>query len=440
MANDLRPDTAPDGQDTTGTEVRLLSVLIFLLFAIPSALVFAPLGSAGTPALVLGLLLLLLWAFSRFAGRSRPVDQPLMWVAFLFLGSIAASYVAAMTRPIEAIEIRAADRGLISVIGWTGILLFALYGPSSRRDLDTVMRRLVLAGGLEALVGIAQFATGMPLTNFIIIPGLSESGDLGSILGRSGFNRPSGTTIHPIEFGAVLTMILPFALHYAMTDTHRSIKARWFPVVAIAAAVPISISRSAILSSVVVLAFVLPTWTPALRRRAYASIVLLVGMFGMAVPGLLGTLTGLFTGIGEDGSAASRTDSYSLAGDFISRAPFFGRGFHTFLPKYRILDNQIIGFAIEIGLVGLAIFIGFICFSVAQCIGVRRGSSDPDARSLAQAFAASIAAAFLSFAVYDALAFPMAASMLFLVIGLSGAHRRLVRAEEVPRRRGSRAT
>jgi O-antigen ligase len=433
MANDALPESASKSADddgNSGNEVRLLTALIIALFAIPSALVFGPLGSAGTPALVMGLLFLLLWFFSRLAGRSRPTNQPLMWVAFLFLGALAASYVAAMTRPIEAVEIRAADRGLISAIGWVGMLLFAMDGPSSSKQLDVVLRRLVLAGGLEALVGIAQFATGQPLTNLIVIPGLSANSDLSGVLGRGGFTRPGGTTIHPIEFGAVLTMILPLALHYAMLDKHRSIKARWFPVVAIAVAIPISISRSAILSSVVVLAFVLPTWAPALRRRAYASIAFMVVGLGMAVHGLLSTLTGLFTGIGEDSSASSRTDSYQLAADFIGRAPFFGRGFRTFLPKYRILDNQLLGLAIETGIVGLTIFVGFVFFAVTQSLRVRRASTDPNTRSLAQAFAASITAACLSFAVYDAFSFPMAASMLFLMIGLAGAHRRLVNAEQ----------
>ena len=56
------------------------------------------------------------------------------------------------------------------------------------------------------------------------------------MLGREGLTRPAGTTIHPIEFGAVLTMILPIALHYALHDKYRSKLARWFPVAAIAPA------------------------------------------------------------------------------------------------------------------------------------------------------------------------------------------------------------
>src|SRR2546430_13733022 len=60
----------------------------------------------------------------------------------------------------------------------------------------------------------------------------------------------------------------------------------------------------------------------------------------------------LFTGISRDDSALSRTDSYAVAGAFISRAPLLGRGPATWLPPYRILDNQFLGSLIEIGVGG----------------------------------------------------------------------------------------
>ena len=437
MADGGRPETRPAGAGAApgltrpaatrraSPEVRLLTLLIVLLIAIPSRLIFSPLGSAGTPALVLGLVLLLSWLFARITGQVRRRSQPIRVVGLLFLAAVVASYIAATTRPIDAVEIRAADRGLISMIGWIGILLFAMDGPRDRADLDVLLRRLALAGGLQGVVGLVQFVTHLPLTNYIVIPGLTVNSDLGSVLGRDGLTRPAGTTIHPIEFGAVLTMILPIALHYAIHDVHRSRLARWFPVVAIAAAVPISISRSAILSAVVVLLFLLPTWARPLRRRAYVAIAGLTVLLYLAVPGLIGTLSSLFTGISQDSSATSRTDSYHLAAEFITRAPWFGRGFRTFLPTYRILDNQYLGMAIEMGLVGVLVFLLFLATAVSESILVRRGSTDASTRDLAQSFAASLAAAGLSFAIYDAFSFPMAASLLFLIVGCAGALRRI---------------
>ena len=68
----------------------------------------------------------------------------------------------------------------------------------------------------------------------------------------------------------------------------------------------------------------------------------------------------LFTGISQDDSALSRTDSYDLAAQFIERSPVFGRGLSTFLPSYRILDNQYLGLLIETGVVGTAAFLALL--------------------------------------------------------------------------------
>lgn len=414
-------------------DVGLLTGLVVVLFGIPSILVFAPLGGAGTPAQMLGVVLLVLWVTRRMRqSRVSAEDGGLIRVAAIYLLAVLVSYLAAATRPIPPIEVSAADRGLVSTMAWIGMLLFACAGLRSSTELDILMRRICLAGGLLAGLGLLQFVTKQPFTNYIQIPGLSSSHDLESVTSRADLVRPAGTAIHPIEFGAVLTMILPIALHYAIMDRHRRLLARWAPVAAISAAVPISISRSAIISAAVALLVLIPTWPVKLRRRSYVALVVLGCGFFVLVPGLLGTLRSLFTGISNDTSAQSRTDSYSLAAEFILRAPLFGRGFRTFLPSYRILDNQYLLSAIETGIVGVVAFLALLGTSVRITLRVRRGSSDARTRSLAQSLAASIGAAACSFALYDALSFPMAASLLFLLIGCVGALHR-TSAHRVPR-------
>jgi O-antigen ligase len=374
---------------------------------------------------MIGVLLLVIWIGRRLleGGYSQP--RALRVTTALYAGSVLASYVAATTRPITPLEISAADRGLVSTAAWIGMLLFALDAPRTLSDLITVLRRLSLAGGAVAVLGLLQFATHLAFTNYIQIPGLSASHDLDSVTLRSNLTRPAGTALHPIEFGAVLTMVLPLAIHFAFTDTHRSRLRRWWPVAAIAVAVPISISRSAIVSAVVVLLVMLPTWTPAVRRRSYAALVMLSGALFVVVPGLLGTLRNLFTGISQDSSAQSRTGSYALASDFIQRSPAFGRGFRTFLPSYRILDNQYLLSTIETGIVGVLAFAALLIAAISASRVARRVLTDEVSRSLAQALTASMVAAACSFALYDSLSFPMAASLLFLVIGLTGALARL---------------
>jgi len=344
----------------------------------------------------------------------------------LFVAAIMVSYLVAATRPISAAELRQADTGLVLALGWLGLLLFTGSGLNSMAALTTTLRRLVLAGGLLASLGILQFVTKRAFTNYIQIPGLATNNTLVSVVGRGGLTRPAGTALHPIEFGAVLTMTLPIALHFAMQDRTRNVIRRWFPVIVIAIAVPISISRSAIVSTVVVLAVLLPSWTRAARRIAYLSLICLFGLLFVAIPGLLGTLAGLFTGISGDSSAQSRTESYALATAFITRRPIFGRGFLTFLPSYRILDNQYLGLAIETGVIGVAaLLMLFLCgIAIGRAI-YKRANSTPAVASLANSLAASVGSAAASFALFDAFSFPMAATLVFFMLGCLAALDRL---------------
>lgn len=90
--------------------------------------------------------------------------------------------------------------------------------------------------------------------------------------------------------------------------------------------------------------------------------MLVTGLFAtiifIIVPGLIGSLSALFTTAGNDASVKSRTDSYDLAEWFINQSPILGRA-GTFMPKYRdILDNQYLMLLIETGLVGVLVFVG----------------------------------------------------------------------------------
>ena len=397
----------------------LLSLFLFLLFVIPARFVFGPLGAAGTPAQLIGMFAALWWAAHRLgiprARRTQP--QPVRRAMLGFSACVLLSYVAATVRPISDVELRSTDRGLLGLCAWLGIVLVSGDLILSRDRLDQLLRRVVMAGGALATMGLVQFQTGLMLTNYLQLPGLTTNGDLSQITARGGLNRPAGTATSPIEFGVVLTMVLPLALHYALADGHRGLFRRWFPVLAIALAIPVSISRSAVICTVVVMAFLVPTWSPHRRRMALVVGSALLGAVFVVVPGILGVILGLFTGIGHDSSAQSRTDSYNIAWAFISGSPAVGRGFGTFLPSYRILDNQYLLSTIELGFVGIASVLLLFMAGIVGGVRVRRRSSEPTTRSLGQAVAAAIAAGAASFAFFDAFSFAITAGMMFAMLG-----------------------
>lgn len=426
----LSPDlvAAPSGTGF-GDAVTMLSAYVVLLFAIPSRLVIAPLGGAGTPANLVGAFGALWWVWFHLHRSSRLVraPMPVRRTVWLFCLAVGASYVAAMSRPIVAAEVSTADLGLVALVGWAGVALIAHDGIADRARLQTLVGRLVVAGGAVAVLGVVQFVTKQAWIDRVAFPGLTTNATLNSVLGRNGFTRPAGTSIHPIEFGVVLTMVLPLALHRAFYRTALPPVRRWWPTLAIALAIPLSISRSALLGAAAVLVVLLPTWPPVRRRLVLVSIGGLATVIFLTIPGMMGTLTSLFTGIGRDSSAQSRTNSYGLALDFAARTPIFGRGFSTFLPSYRILDNEYLLLLIEVGVVGLSTMVAMLVTAFVSARRARRLAVSAEDRHLSQALAASVTAAGVSLALFDALSFPMAAGLLFLATGIAGSLERVLR-------------
>ncbi|MRK00831.1 O-antigen ligase domain-containing protein [Aeromicrobium sp. S22] len=412
--------------------MSLLSFFVLLLTAVPSRLTVAPLGAAGTPAQLVGLAAFVWWIYYEIQRPTAPVagPQPVRTMYVFMSCAVLASYVAAMSRPIEASESSMADLGIVTVAGWGGILLLANDGIGSWRRLIVLLRRLVLAGGALATVGIVQFATGTGFVDKIEIPGLHANLALTGVSIRNGFNRPSGTALHPIEFGSVIAMILPIALTMALNERNRGWVRRWYPVGAIGVATALAISRSALIATLLALVILGASWGRARRVGGAAMVLVLGGGLFMTVPGLLGSLMGMFTGIGDDSSAQSRSGSYGLAFDFVERSPVVGRGLFTFLPRYRILDNQYLGLLIEVGVVGLVMVLGLIVAAIGCARAVRQHASDPYRAEIGQALVASIVAGAAGLALFDGFSFPMSAGLFFLMLGLAGAAWRLQREDE----------
>jgi O-antigen ligase len=403
--------------DATGA----LTGYVVLLLGVPAGLVFEPLGAAGTPAQILALGLLVWWCAVRLglpAGRRDP--QPVRRALLFFAAAVLASYIAANTRSLPGVELRAADRGLLSLCAWLGLVLVLTDGVPTRSRLDTLLRRLVIGGAIVASVGIVQFYTGFNLVKYIQIPGLTMNSSVGLVLERGDFRRPAATATHPIELGVVLAMLLPVAIHYSLYG-QGSRRRRWLSTVLIAAALPLTLSRSALLGGAVVLLMLLPTWPTDRRRRSYLVLAGAVVLMYLTVPGMLGTFRNLITGFAGDSSTTSRTGSYSVAESYIAQSPVFGRGFGTFLPVYHILDNQYLMTTIEAGIVGVVALLVLLLTGVFTARGVRRRVGDPATRDLAQSLAASAAVAVCTFATYDELSFPMSTGLTFLVLGAVGA-------------------
>jgi len=414
----------------------VLSAFVLVLIALPSDVVITGLGGAGSPTLIFGLIILVWWGSSRMvhgAGSARG-RQPVRTVLYVFLGAVVLSYAAAFGRSIPGVEVQGADRALLTMLAMGGVALLCADGLDSLERLDTLLRRLVLGASALASIGILQFATGVDIAGlYDHLPGVSFNLPVQFIEQRSHFRRVQGTAAHPIEFGVVLAMVLPLAVHYALHDRRHRPLVRWLPVALIGVAIPMSISRSAILGLAVGGVVLLAGWS--WRRRARAVVVAAVAVVGMRflVPGLIGTIVGGFLHASTDPSVVHREQDLQTVSRFVSEYPILGRGVGTYIPQEFVtagvplpsLDNQYYGTLVEMGYVGLAALLALLATMFITPLRARARAADPETAHLGMALASASAVAIASFFTFDLFSFSMATGLVFLLLGSTGALWRL---------------
>ena len=415
--------------------VTVLGVYLGFLVIIPARFAIAAYSGSLTPAVIAGLVALWIWACFRVVPglglASRP--QPLRFVVLFLLWATAVSWALAFVRPLPDVEVRSALIGFLLLASACGPALLAADGIRTKERLDTLLRWLVLGAGLVAVVGIIQFAFGFDLSRFLRLPGLVA----GSVAGesfidtRSVLRRVQGTAAHPIEMAVFAGMVLPLALHYARASVSGTWERRgwWACTGLLLVSIPLTVSRSGIVALAIVALVVLPTWPWRERVTALAALAVAAVALRFAVPGLVGTLRGLFAYFGSDPSITHRTGDFGPALAYVAQAPWFGRGFHTFIPRYYLfIDDQYLLSLIETGVVGLAAIVSVLAVGLVLARGARRISTDARTRDLAQALFASLLVATVSFATFDVLSFSLVTGTTFLLLGCAGALWRMERS------------
>jgi O-antigen ligase len=408
-------------------------VFAVLLMVIPSAQRIS--GIAISPATAIGIVALLWWAIEKTLPDSALARgyQPVRVVLGIYVLVVLVSYIGGFTHFLQSDEVRSADRAVITLAAFSGVVLLAADGIQNYRRLDALLRRFTGLAIALAVLGITQFYTGIEITPLFEIPGLRSASELSFIGQRAALRRVAGTAAHPIEFGVILAIMLPIALHYAMNSADKRSRHHWLLGSAIlGAGIMMSLSRSAILGALAALIVVALTWDWRRIVNGVVALTLFTLAMRVTTPGLIGALRNLFVNIRSDTSYQARTARYPAAFHLIHENPWFGRGVGTLLPAHFFgvvpLDNQYLSSAIEIGVVGLAAVLLLIIVGIFTARGARRRSLDPEARSLAQALAGSLAACLISFETFDAFAFPKVLFGFALVLGTTGALWRMARA------------
>lgn len=420
--SDRIADDERSGRDRSAA-LLILQSFVWLLAVVPARLVFPQIGYFGSPASLVGLMAFTLWA----SGAARPellvrkVLAVRVAVVCFWLGPLI-SFVVLHLNSVPTDEVNAADRWLLFSLVWSGVALLGAEGLRSKDEAIRLLRVVVAAGSFSAAVGIAQSRLNFDFTLWVEkLPLLKADGTLQSVLSRAGLNRPAGTATHPIEFGCMLCMMVGFALVLAFHDKDWNPKRRWLALGLIGMAIPMAVSRSAILGGAVAITF----WMVGADRaqRRITSIALVFGSVGvfMTTPGLIGTLVGYFANASTDDSITTRTDDYAAVAKYLRRSPIIGRGPATFLPKYRILDNTWLTFSIEVGILGVIGLLIYFCAPGLLGGRLKRFGDSPMTRAIGQAAIGVTVLVVIESATFDFYAYPMDPGFIAVVIGILGA-------------------
>ena len=410
----------------------LASLYAVVLVLVPSTMVVRPAGAVGQPSTILGVLALWLWLHSRLSpeqlGGSRG-RNPVRLALLVYASAMLASSVAGWWRGLQDVEASGSIRGTVVLASLCGMALLVADGLRRVEDLEMVTRVIAVCVAIAAAIAVIEFATGTNLASTLRVPGLSVRGDATADFTRSGFSRVNSTAAHPIELGVVLAYGFILSLHHALHDLKKGRRAVFALAAAVTAtAIPLVVSRSAVLAGGVVV--LVAAWSWSVRRKANLFVLLLgfLVLFRLAVPGLLGTLRSLIFGADEDPSVTGRTNDYPEIYRFFSERPVLGRGFATFVPeKYFFLDNQYLAVLVQSGVIGVTA-LTILLVTAGYCARTpARVAREPEMAAWGQTLAAVICASAVTLFTFDGFAFRMNAGLTFLAIGLAGAAWRLSR-------------
>jgi hypothetical protein len=421
--------TPPRGSGLRTDVTACLTAWLLLLYGINAGMVVPVLGAIGQPATLAALGAFFWWVSARTLptlGLDRDL-QPIRIALYVYVTYLLASYGSAGMRTLTEIEASNSTRAVITLFALFGIAAIACDGIHDKERLRRLLRRLTTFGAVFAALGIVQATTG---ESFLWVPpGLEWNAGLVETVGeRGGLNRPRGTARHPIEYSVVVASLLPLAIHFAWharsgRDRTRGLIESSLLLVA----VPLSLSRTAVVCLAAALLVMGLGWTWRQRANAIALAVMGIPLVAGLVPGAYQVMIGLFRDSETDASIQARLDRVPTIMGMIQERPWFGMGYGTFNgTDHFVVDNQLWVTTISTGLVGLVLTVGLFVVGALTATAVqRRPAATVEDGYLGWAIAGGIAGMTISLATFDAFFYRILTFSLFLLLGCAGALWRL---------------
>ena len=411
----------------------ILAAFVGMLFFIPIAStelkVHLPVDSKIDRFAVIGLVLSWFW----FGGDQRAFlrtrrSKLFVTAVCVFLALAVASLLLDVGRIVNLGELELSGKRF-ALLG--SFMIFAWFALTALRFED-VRGFVTYLIGLATMMSIAMLVERR--TGYNVFYEWSRT-----ILGAIARVEPSPTNIHP-AFGTegrltvvgptlhglaattMLAVVMPLALVRVFDATSR--RAWWLNAIAFALmlAGALATDRKTALIVPVAIVIYLACYRPRqVLRLAPLGLVVLIGFVHLVSPGALGTVLNL-------SNAETSSSTTHRAGDFTDVAPdvlahpALGRGYGTVdsdkATEFRINDDEYIDALWEVGAFGLLAFVWMILAPVVLARSAIRARA-PSNSSLALATSAGCVAFFVACALFDALGFPQAPYMFFLIAALT---------------------
>jgi hypothetical protein len=231
-----------------------------------------------------------------------------------------------------------------------------------------------------------------------------------------------GPTNHGLAATTMLALVMPFALVRVFDAKTR--RSWWLNGIAFALMLGAAMAtdrKTALLvpaAMVIYLTFYRPR---AVLRLAPLGLVLLLGVVHFAAPGAIGHLLNVEAETNSTSTTHRASDFTDVTPDVLAH-PILGRGYGTLNPEepeqFRINDDEYLDEIWEVGAVGLLAFAWMILSPVVAARKAIRTRA-PAISSLALAASSGCVAFFVVCALFDALSFPQAPYMFFVVAALA---------------------
>ena len=306
-----------------------------------------------------------------------------------------------------------------------GYVLFYFLVTSILRPAE-VPAFVTLVIGLACITAVGtiiEYRTGL---NVFFVWGAKILGPVGLALDPQPPDDPFGraSITGPTQHGLVDALMLTIAFSLCLTRlVEPTQRRRW--LVALAAIVILAGAfatqrKSALVVPVAVVAAMVAIRPRQAIRLAPIGVVMALAM-PIVAPGALGSIRNqLFTSeVAQSNSTTGRTQDYAAVQPDLAAHPTFGRGYGSYDPhKYRIIDNQYIGLAIETGFVGVGAYLLLLLGVVVAARPAIR-SGDPTRGPPALAAACAAVAVGVAAALFDVFAYPQVPYLFLFVAALA---------------------